>query len=409
MPARAYLSLQACRGRYQGPLRLRRPRRCTRRRAQSPGMPPQRPTQEGAPAWPLLSQPVWAARARRRTTAPPRPGHAVRAAAAAKRGPPPWQAELPGREPHPPPVGLQPPHKYLVRLPRQACAVPRARAGVRRPAGLGGRQPEAQQPAARGRRRHRAGGAGVKAQCGPAGRIGAPSYAPAGPGPALRPPALRADIKDHVEVAEGNGGLTKVVLKHACGSQAEARGPRTGSRARRRPRRAAAPACLTPSRARAGLPVRRRDHVLDAAERRRGALHPAGRQVRRRQAHQRRRAALLPPGAPRRPARPRWRRSRAAAPPDAAPRARAQFGPGAMQQHGFARNLPWAIASTSADLQPDERDPTVELVLTDNDYTRAMWCVFKSRARPAARRRRRLTGVYACGAPGRTRSRPCSQ
>ena len=37
-------------------------------------------------------------------------------------------------------------------------------------------------------------------------------------------------------MAEGNGGLTKVVLKHACGSQAEARGPRTGSCARRRAR-----------------------------------------------------------------------------------------------------------------------------------------------------------------------------
>lgn len=36
-----------------------------------------------------------------------------------------------------------------------------------------------------------------------------------------------------------------------------------------------------------------------------------------------------------------------------------QFGPGAMQQHGFARNLTWTIASTSADPQPDERDPSV--------------------------------------------------
>ncbi len=51
-----------------------------------------------------------------------------------------------------------------------------------------------------------------------------------------------------------------------------------------------------------------------------------------------------------------------------------QFGPGEMQQHGFARNLEWEIGSTSADLQPDERDPEVELVLTDNDYTRGMWC-----------------------------------
>lgn len=50
-----------------------------------------------------------------------------------------------------------------------------------------------------------------------------------------------------------------------------------------------------------------------------------------------------------------------------------QFGPGAMQQHGFARNLDWSVSSTSADLQPDEKDPEVELVLTDNEYTRAMW------------------------------------
>eukprot|EP00879_Flechtneria_rotunda_P032118 GHRR01035275.1.p1 GENE.GHRR01035275.1~~GHRR01035275.1.p1 ORF type:complete len:238 (+),score=80.98 GHRR01035275.1:77-790(+) len=50
-----------------------------------------------------------------------------------------------------------------------------------------------------------------------------------------------------------------------------------------------------------------------------------------------------------------------------------QFGPGAIQQHGFARNLDWEVASTSADLQPDERDPEVELVLTENDYTLKMW------------------------------------
>jgi len=50
-----------------------------------------------------------------------------------------------------------------------------------------------------------------------------------------------------------------------------------------------------------------------------------------------------------------------------------QFGPGEMQQHGFARNLDWAVGSTSADLQPDEKDPEVELVLTENDYTLKMW------------------------------------
>lgn len=54
----------------------------------------------------------------------------------------------------------------------------------------------------------------------------------------------------------------------------------------------------------------------------------------------------------------------------------AQFGPGEIQQHGFARNSVWEIGSTSADLQPDEPEPAVELVLTDNDYTRAMWCAW---------------------------------
>ncbi len=44
-----------------------------------------------------------------------------------------------------------------------------------------------------------------------------------------------------------------------------------------------------------------------------------------------------------------------------------------MQQHGFARNLDWEISTSSADLQPDDKDPSVELTITDNDYTRAMW------------------------------------
>uniref|UniRef100_A0A061S2K6 glucose-6-phosphate 1-epimerase n=1 Tax=Tetraselmis sp. GSL018 TaxID=582737 RepID=A0A061S2K6_9CHLO len=50
-----------------------------------------------------------------------------------------------------------------------------------------------------------------------------------------------------------------------------------------------------------------------------------------------------------------------------------QFGPGEIQQHGFARNLDWEISSTSSDLSPDEKDPEVELCLVDNDYTRSMW------------------------------------
>ena len=42
-----------------------------------------------------------------------------------------------------------------------------------------------------------------------------------------------------------------------------------------------------------------------------------------------------------------------------------QFGPGAIQQHGFARNVEWKVESMS--------DTTVELLLEPNDYTRDMW------------------------------------
>jgi hypothetical protein len=34
---------------------------------------------------------------------------------------------------------------------------------------------------------------------------------------------------------------------------------------------------------------------------------------------------------------------------------------------------PAQVGSTSADYQPDERDPEVELVLTESDYTLKMW------------------------------------
>ncbi|GFR48859.1 hypothetical protein Agub_g10813, partial [Astrephomene gubernaculifera] len=50
-----------------------------------------------------------------------------------------------------------------------------------------------------------------------------------------------------------------------------------------------------------------------------------------------------------------------------------QFGPGPMQQHGFARNLDWAVSTTSADPNPDEKDPAVELVLRESEYTQRMW------------------------------------
>jgi len=45
-----------------------------------------------------------------------------------------------------------------------------------------------------------------------------------------------------------------------------------------------------------------------------------------------------------------------------------QFGPGAIQQHGFARNLDWAIDSLV-----DGAEPKVVFKLTPNDYTKGMW------------------------------------
>eukprot|EP00798_Chlamydomonas_sp_ICE-L_P009941 gene9941-7811_t len=45
-----------------------------------------------------------------------------------------------------------------------------------------------------------------------------------------------------------------------------------------------------------------------------------------------------------------------------------EFGPGEMQQHGFARNLEWDIATTSADPNPDNKEPTLELTLTEWPY-----------------------------------------
>ena len=59
------------------------------------------------------------------------------------------------------------------------------------------------------------------------------------------------------------------------------------------------------------------------------------------------------------------------APPSTEPRV--QFGPGDMQQHGFARNVDWEVASTSADLQPDERDASIEFVLQPSDYSTKMF------------------------------------
>ena len=48
-----------------------------------------------------------------------------------------------------------------------------------------------------------------------------------------------------------------------------------------------------------------------------------------------------------------------------------QFGPGEMKQHGFARDSVWKVGSTSADYNPDDKDPCIELVLDDSEETRA--------------------------------------
>lgn len=42
-----------------------------------------------------------------------------------------------------------------------------------------------------------------------------------------------------------------------------------------------------------------------------------------------------------------------------------QFGPGEIQQHGFARNVDWTVKSST--------DTTVELELAPSDYTKEMW------------------------------------
>ncbi|KAI9089023.1 hypothetical protein K1719_029302 [Acacia pycnantha] len=46
-----------------------------------------------------------------------------------------------------------------------------------------------------------------------------------------------------------------------------------------------------------------------------------------------------------------------------------QFGPGAIQQHGFARNMDWSLF----DSENVDGNPTVTLELKDESYSRAMW------------------------------------
>ncbi|CAK0757552.1 hypothetical protein CVIRNUC_002550 [Coccomyxa viridis] len=121
-------------------------------------------------------------------------------------------------------------------------------------------------------------------------------------------------IAEHVEITEGQGGLPKVVLKHSCGSKAEV-------------------------------------YLYGAVVA--SWTQPSGDEV-----------LYVRPDA-------KFDKSKPIS--GGIPHCFPQFGPGAMQQHGFARNLDWDISTSSADLQPDEKDPSVELTLTDNEYTRAMW------------------------------------
>ncbi|CAN1757123.1 Putative glucose-6-phosphate 1-epimerase [Linum perenne] len=46
-----------------------------------------------------------------------------------------------------------------------------------------------------------------------------------------------------------------------------------------------------------------------------------------------------------------------------------QFGPGVLQQHGFARNMDWSVV----DSEKAEGDAVVTLELKDEPYSRAMW------------------------------------
>lgn len=122
------------------------------------------------------------------------------------------------------------------------------------------------------------------------------------------------EIPGHVEFVQGRGGLPTVVLKHACGTSAEV---------------TLFGGCITSWKQASGDEVLyiRPDAVFDKSKPISGGI----------------------------------------------PHCFPQFGPGEMQQHGFARNLDWEVVGSSADPQPDDRDPEIELVLVENEYTKAMW------------------------------------
>ncbi|WPT18154.1 hypothetical protein PSENEW3_00006155 [Picochlorum sp. SENEW3] len=126
--------------------------------------------------------------------------------------------------------------------------------------------------------------------------------------------ASKFEILGHVEFKEGRGGLPTAVLKHACGSSAEI---------------TLFGGCVTSWKQASGDEVLyiRPDAVFDKSKPISGGI----------------------------------------------PHCFPQFGPGEMQQHGFARNLDWEVVGSSADPQPDDRDPEIEIALIDNEYTKKMW------------------------------------
>ena len=168
--------------------------------------------------------------------------------------------------------------------------------------------------------------------------------------------ASKFGIQGHVEVTTGKGGLPKVVLKHACGSKAEVCGVVTADC----PRHSSCVwlqvylfgATITSWTQPSGDEVL---YVRPDAKFDKSKVHSG--------------SALESTD----PSAPAVTRREVQGISGGIPHCFPQFGPGRLPQHGFARNCDWEIASTAADLQPDERDPEVELVLTDSDYTRKIW------------------------------------
>lgn len=83
-----------------------------------------------------------------------------------------------------------------------------------------------------------------------------------------------------------------------------------------------------------------------------------------------------------------------------------QFGPGKMQQHGFARNMDWSVISSSADPNPDDPEPSVMLKLKDNAYTREMWDVGFEATYEVTLRRDKLRLEFCVRNPGKDARTP---